>query len=178
MADILARRRRHPALAFIGGQLTPGLGFLLTGRPLLALLTWGILAAAILALPVSIIDGVLPIGAEYLLSAHYLFFSIGCFVSAIVAGVLAARDPPRPFSALEGPWLVLGFVVVSFATRHALWSRVLDAHVVTYGLVPETSMAPTYEAWSRVSIIKRGFQPYKLAVNDVVAVRAGSWPKP
>lgn len=177
MNDTPPLRRRHPALAFIGGQLTPGLGFLLTGRPLLALLTWAILAAAILVLPLLIIDGVLPIGAEYLLSAHYLFFSVGCFVSAIVAGVLAVRDPPRRFTPYEGPWLVLGFVVLSFATRHALWSRVLDARVVSYGLVPETSMAPTYDPWSRVSIIKRGFQPHKLAINDIVAVRAGAWKK-
>lgn len=56
----------------------------------------------------------------------------------------------------------------------------LDARVVTYGLVPETSMAPTFEPWSRISIIKRGFQPHTLQPNDIVAIAADSaaWSKP
>ncbi len=153
---------------------------MLTGRPLLALATWIVLAAALLFVPIGIIDGQLPIGSEYLLSAHYLVFSIGCFVTAIAAGVLAMRDPPRRFSPFESPWLVLGFVVVSFAGRHALWQRLLEPHVVSYALVPETALSPTFEPWSRISIIKRGFQPHKLAINDIVGIRADStaWAKP
>jgi hypothetical protein len=173
-------RRRHPAIALIAGQLAPGLGFMLTGRPLLAVTTWLAFAVAILALPVLMIDGHAPWGPELLLSVHYIVFSAGCLLTAIAAAVLAVKDPPRRFGTLETPWLVLGFVVVSFAARHALWTRLLDRYVVTYALVPETSMAPDYAAWAKVSIIKRGFQPHKIAINDVVGIAANTtgWSKP
>lgn len=174
--------RRHPAIAFIAGQFTPGLGFLLTGRPLLAAITWAALALAIVVLPMAIIDGTLPIGVEYLLSTHYLVFSVGSFITAIAAAALAVRDnmKGRPAWAFERLaraqqiWIVIGVVVVSFAARHALWKRVLEPNVVVYALVPETSMAPTFEPWARVSVIKRGFLPHKLAINDVVGIKPES----
>ncbi len=167
-------RRRHPALALIAGHLAPGLGFLLTGRPLLALATWLFFAVAMVGAPILIIDGHAPVGPDLLLSVHYITFSAGCLLTAIVAAILAVKDPPRRFGVFETPWLILGFLVVSFSARHAIWTRILVPHVVTYATVPETSMAPEYEAWAKVSIIKRGFQPHKLAINDVVGIAPNS----
>jgi hypothetical protein len=183
-------KRRHPMIAFASGVIAPGLGLWLTGRLPAALLTAALAIAAVLVVPLLVVDGV--VGSVERLPSLLLAVSAAIrFGAAVIAAWFAFRDPPRAFKPYEHLWWAGGFVLLSFVASTSLRDRVAFSRVASFGFgctVGEHGVAacPGEEGAPQVKqdrpvtmavIVKRGFVAADVAINDVVAVRAGttSW---
>jgi hypothetical protein len=186
-SDSTPLKRRHPMIAFAGGVVAPGLGLWLTGRLPLALLTAALSIGAILVVPLLVVDGV--IGEVERLPSWLLGTSASIrFGAAILAGWFAFRDPPRVYAPFEHAWWAAGFVLVSFVASTSLRDRVAFARVASFGFgcvvadggvaaCPGQEGAPSTRSdrpLTMAVIVKRGFVPADVRVNDVVAVRGDS----
>lgn len=163
-------------LAFAGGVLAPGLGFMLTGRLPLAILTAVTGLAVVLVVPIAVVDGMLG-SVEKLPSILIVASAAVRFGTAAIAAFLAFRDPPRIYKPYEHLWWAAGFVLVSFAINDGLRTRVASERVAQFGFVTDTSLAPSTETGTMVVITKRGFNPATLQIGDLIAVapKTTSW---
>jgi hypothetical protein len=174
-------------IAFAGGVVAPGLGLWLTGRLPAALLTAAASIGAILIVPLVIVDGV--VGSIERLPSWLLAVSASIrFGAAIIAAWCAFRDPPRSFHTFEHAWWSAGFVLLSFVASTSLRDRVAFERVASFGFgcvvgasgvtaCPGEEGAPSARQdrpLTMAVIVKRGFVPADVAINDVVAVRGAS----
>jgi hypothetical protein len=183
-------KRRHPMIAFAGGVIAPGLGLWLTGRLPAALLTAALAIAAVLVVPLLVVDGV--VGSVERLPSLLLAVSAAIrFSAAVIAAWFAFRDPPRAFKPYEHAWWAVGFVLLSFVASTSLRDRVAFDRVASFAFgckvgdsgvtaCPGEEGAPSLREDRPVTmavIVKRGFVPANVDVNDVVAIRADttSW---
>lgn len=180
-------KRRHPMIAFAGGVVAPGLGLWLTGRLPAALLTAVASVVAVLVVPLLVVDGV--VGSVERLPSLLLAVSASIrFGAAILAAWCAFRDPPRVYKAYEHAWWAAGFVLVSFVASTTLRDRVAFGRVASFGFgcvlgtrgvatCPGEEGSPSMRQdrpLTMAVIVKRGFVPAAVAINDVVAVRGAS----
>jgi hypothetical protein len=153
--------------------VAPGLGFLLTARPVAALFTALLSVAVTLVVPVLVVDGVT--GAVELLPSILVAASaVVRFGSAAWSAVLALRDPPRLFRPYEHVWWALGFVLVTFVTTVKLRDTLSFDRVAAFDMTLNTALRPTIAEDQMLVVVKRGFEPAHVAINDLVAVRAAS----
>ena len=163
-------------MAFAGGVLAPGLGFMLTGRLPLAILTGVLSIAIVLLVPLMVVDGVF--GTIDRLPSYLIVTSAALrFGAAAIAAFLAFRDPPRVYRPFEHIWWAAGFVVVSFAVNDGLRTRIAYEQVAEFGFVTDTSLVPTTTPGAMTVIIKRGFDVSRVKVGDLVAIKrqSASW---
>lgn len=168
-----AAKKRHPMIAFAAGVLAPGLGFLLTARPIAAAFTAVLSVALTVVVPVLVVDGVF--GSVDLLPS--LLIAITAFVrfgSAGIAALLAFRDAPRAFRPYEHLWWSAGFVLLTFVVSGKVRDAVATDHVAAFDFPLNTALRPAVAEDRMVVVVKRGFEAARVAVNDVVAVRADS----
>jgi len=185
-------KRRHPMIAFAGGVIAPGLGLWLTGRPRAAVATAVVAATILVLVPIAVVDGSVGIGAEHLMKAMSVSRAAIVLLTALASTVLAFTDAPRRYRGFEHPWWALGFGLLSYAASHMLRYEFSYKNIADYSLGcavggsdgiaacpgPEGTVTPTTQRPARWAVIvKRGFVPADVAINDVVAVRAGthSW---
>lgn len=183
-------KRRHPMIAFASGVIAPGLGLWLTGRLQAALVTGALAIVAVLVVPLLVIDGV--VGSVERLPSLLLAVSAAIrFGAAVMAAWLAFRDPPRVFKPYEHAWWAVGFVLLSFVGSTSLRDRIAFGRVASFAFgckvgesgvaaCPGEEGAPSMREDRPVTmavIVKRGFVPAGVAVNEVVAVHPGttSW---
>jgi hypothetical protein len=165
--------RRHPLIALLAGVAVPGLGFWVTGRPQLALINALLAIGAAVALPVLILDGHVPGpfgNVAHLPSTLRVVSALLWLPPAIIAGILAARDPPRQRRGYEHPWWVLGFAIAFFATQTGLRLRVVQPDVFQFAWVADTALAPAIPAETIVVVQKRGVEAATLPINTLVAI--------
>jgi hypothetical protein len=168
-----ALKKRHPMIAFASGVLAPGLGFLLTARPIAAAFTAVLSLALTVVIPVLVVDGV--VGSVDMMPS--LLIAITAFVrfgSAGIAALLAFRDAPRAFRPYEHIWWAAGFVLLTFVVSGKVRDAVATGHVAAFDFPMNTALRPSVADDRMVIVVKRGFEPARVAINDVVAVRADS----
>jgi hypothetical protein len=168
-----ALKKRHPMIAFAAGVVAPGLGFLLTARPVAAAFTALVSLAVSIVVPVLVIDGV--VGSVDLLPSLVAFAMM--FVSVISSALSAAfafRDPPRVFRPYEHPWWAIGFGLFSLIGSLQFRWHVVGDNVAAFDFSMSTALRPSVAELDRLVIVKRGFEPARVAINDLVAVRADS----
>jgi hypothetical protein len=166
-------KSRHPMIAFAAGVVAPGLGFVLTARPVAGLFTALVSVAVTLLVPVLVVDGVVG-SVEILPSILIAATAVVRFGTAAVAAVLAFRDGPRVFRPYEHPWWAVGFVLVTFVASVKLRNELAYARVAAFDATLNTALRPAVAEDQLLVVVKRGFDPARVAINDVVAVRAGS----
>jgi hypothetical protein len=168
-----APTKRHPMIAFAAGVLAPGLGFLLTARPSAAAFTAVLSLALTVVLPVLVVDGV--VGSVDLLPS--LLIAATAFVrfgSAGIAALLAFKDPPRFRRPYEHVWWAAGFVLLTFVVSGKVRDAVATERVAAFDFPLNTALRPAVAEDRMLIVVKRGFEPARVAINDVVAVRADS----
>jgi hypothetical protein len=166
-------RKRHPMIAFAAGVIAPGLGLWITGRAIAGLSVALLSLAITLLLPVLVVDGVF--GDVALLPSIVLAASATVrFGSAAIAAVLAFTDGPRVFRPSEHPWWALGFLLVTFFGSVKLRDEVAFAHVAAVDAPLNTALRPDIAEDQYLVVVKRGFDPAAVALNELVAVRGGS----
>lgn len=166
-------KKRHPMIAFAAGVLAPGLGFLLTARPVAAAFTAVLSLALTVVVPVLVVDGV--VGSVDLLPS--LLIAITAFVrfgSAGISALLAFRDAPRAFRPYEHVWWAVGFVLLTFVVSGKVRDAVATDHVAAFDFPLNSALRPAIAEDRMLIVVKRGFEPARVAINDVVAVRADS----
>jgi hypothetical protein len=166
-------KKRHPMIAFAGGVVAPGLGFLWTARPLAAAFTAVLSVALTIVVPVLVVDGV--VGSVDLLPS--LLIATSAFVrfgSAGLAALLAFRDAPRVVRPYEHVWWAAGFVLFTFVVSGKVRDVVAATHVAAFDFPLNTALRPAIAEDRMLVIIKRGFEPQRIAINDLVAVAAES----
>jgi hypothetical protein len=168
-----AAKKRHPMIAFAGGVVAPGLGFLLTARPVAAAFVAVLSLALTVVVPVVVVDffaGSIDVLPSMLVAAT-AFVRFG---SAAWAAWFAFRDPPRVFRPYEHVWWALGFLLLTFVVSGKVREATATSHVATYDMPLNTALRPAIVEQRMLVIVKRGFEPGQVAINDLVAVRADS----
>jgi hypothetical protein len=171
--DALPKKKRHPMIAFAGGVLAPGLGFLLTARPVPAAFTVVLSLALTVVVPVVVVDGVLG-SVDLLPSVLVAVTAFVRFGSAGLAALLAFRDAPRVLRPYEHVWWAAGFVLLTFVASGKVRDAVATEHVAAFDFPLNTALRPAIAEDRMLVIVKRGFEPARVAINDVVAVKAAS----
>jgi hypothetical protein len=165
--------KRHPMIAFAGGVVAPGLGLLLTARPAGALLVATLAVALTIAVPALVTDGVIA-SVDLLPSLLVATSAIVRFGAAALAAWFAFRDAPRARRPYEHVWWAVGFVLVTFVVSGKVRDAVATAHVAAFDFPLNTALRPAIADDRMLVVVKRGFDPTRVAVNDLVAVRADS----
>ena len=166
-------KKRHPMVAFAAGVLAPGLGFLLTARPVAAAFTAVLSLALTVVVPVLAVDGAVA-SIDLLPSLLIAVTAFVRFGSAGVAALLAFRDAPRAFRPYEHVWWAAGFVLFTFVVSGKVRDVVATEHVAAFDFPMNTALRPAVAEDRMVVVVKRGFEPARVAINDVVAIRAAS----
>lgn len=160
--------KRHPMMAFAAGMIAPGLGLLMTGRWVVALLTVLVSLAVGLGVPLLVVD-LMPARLDKLPALVFAGGAAVRFGTSVVAAWLAHHDGARARTPFEHPWWLLGFLLVVFFGTTQVRDRI-GSQVVTFDRLADGALRPAISENALLVIKKRGYDPERLAINDIVAL--------
>jgi hypothetical protein len=172
-AQVVSPKKRHPMIAFAAGVVAPGLGFLLTARPAAAAAVAFSAVALTVVIPIVVVDGVVA-SVDLLPSVLVATSAFVRFGSAALSAWCAFRDAPRTFRPYEHPWWAVGFVLVTFVLSAKVRDGWTSEEVAAFDFARSSVLRPAIAEDRMLVVVKRGFRPDHVAINDIVAVRADS----